>query len=157
MSTVWTWPDLGKIRLRQQTLYDESYFNGQRKDGYADYRGSEAVLKKEFATTVNWLRKHGTAGGDLLEIGCAYGYFLQEAAKHFNVRGVEVATDAVEYCQSRGLQVADESLATVMASRAARMDVVVMLDVIEHLDDLPGTFAGLRDSIRPAESDVDHW
>lgn len=130
-------------------LYDESYFDGRRKDGYADYRGSEAVLRDEFSRAVSWLRGHGLSSGDLLEIGCAYGYFLQEAAAYFNVRGIEVAADAVAHCRSQGLRVADESLASVMASRLHKLDAVVMLDVIEHLDDLPGTFRGLRDAVRP--------
>ena len=135
--------------FESKSLYDESYFNGERKDGYADYRGSENVLDKEFASAVCWLRKNGVSNGDLLEIGCAYGFFLKAATPYFNVQGIEVAADAVKFCQTRGLSVSDESLETVLTARTKKLDAVVMLDVIEHLDDLPGVFSSLRDAVRP--------
>ena len=58
--------------------YTDDYFSGGHADGYADYRGAEPVLRREFARTVDFIRRH-RAGGKLLDIGCAYGFFLQEA------------------------------------------------------------------------------
>src|SRR5690348_4084373 len=36
--------------------YTDDYFTGQHADGYADYRGTEAVLRREFARTVEFIR-----------------------------------------------------------------------------------------------------
>src|SRR5688500_16629863 len=63
--------------------YTGDYFSGGHADGYADYRGTEPVLRREFARTVDFIR-HYRAGGKLLDVGCAYGFFLQEARKHFD-------------------------------------------------------------------------
>jgi SAM-dependent methyltransferase len=74
----------------------------------------------------------GKTNGKLLEVGCAYGFFLDEARQSFDVSGIELAEDAVIACQARGLNVvrdADESFYT----HSGPFDLVVMLDVIEHL------------------------
>src|SRR3569832_1715332 len=46
--------------------YTENYFGGGHVDGYADYRGAEAVLRREFSNTVEFLRRF-RASGRLLE------------------------------------------------------------------------------------------
>ena len=84
--------------------YTEGYFAGGHADGYADYIGAEPVLRREFARTVDFIRRFRRAG-NLLEIGCAYGFFLQEAKRYFTVRGIELAADAAEYCRHQGLAV----------------------------------------------------
>ena len=42
----------------------------------------------------NQRQRAGVQHGQLLEVGCAYGYFLDEAARVFRVSGVEVAESA---------------------------------------------------------------
>lgn len=117
-----------------ETYYTEDYFNGGHSDGYSDYAGSESVLRSEFARVVDVLRQHRPAGGRLLEIGSAYGFFLKEAQPHFDVHGIELSKDAVAACHRAGLLnvhqgVADEDT----LKRIGPVDAVVMLDVIEHL------------------------
>src|SRR5690242_7076018 len=87
-----------------RTYYTEDYFSGARRDGYADYRGSEPVLRREFARTVDYIRGFRREGR-LLELGCAYGFFLEEARRFYDVRGIEIADGAVSFCQARGLSV----------------------------------------------------
>ena len=70
--------------------YTADYFSGKRADGYADYLGAEAILRREFAQTVKFIRKFRSSGR-LLEVGCAYGFFLQEAKRYFDVSGIELA------------------------------------------------------------------
>src|SRR5262249_42933072 len=73
--------------------YTDDYFSGGHADGYADYRGAEPVLRREFAGTVDFIRRHRDSGR-LLDVGCAYGFFLQEAKRAFDVSGIEIAADA---------------------------------------------------------------
>ena len=40
------------------SYYTGDYFAGGHADGYADYRGAEPVLRREFAHTVEFIRKH---------------------------------------------------------------------------------------------------
>src|ERR1700728_1938465 len=53
--------------LDVSTIYTPDYFQGARKDGYADYLGSEAILRKEFQSAVGSLRRSGRTSGRLLE------------------------------------------------------------------------------------------
>jgi SAM-dependent methyltransferase len=114
--------------------YTGGYFSGQHADGYADYLASEPVLRREFAHTVEFIRRY-RASGKLLDVGCAYGFFLQEAKRFFDVAGIELAEDAVAHCRRTGLNVLDGVADPTNLGRLGRMDVVVLLDVIEHLPD----------------------
>jgi SAM-dependent methyltransferase len=115
-----------------EEYYSKSYFSGDVDDGYADYIGSEEVLRLEFRRTVVHQLAHARSKGTLLEFGCAYGFFLLEAAPFFKrVEGIELCEDAVRFCQSRGLSVARGVVDA--ASLKGPYDAAVGLDVIEHI------------------------
>jgi SAM-dependent methyltransferase len=114
-------------------IYNEAYFQGGQADGYSDYIGSEDVLRGEFRAAVQDLRKAGCSSGKLLELGCAYGFFLAEAKAYFEVHGVEVSECAVRFCRTRGLDVERGTLTAEYVGRHTPFDAVVMLDVVEHL------------------------
>jgi SAM-dependent methyltransferase len=122
------------------TYYTGDYFSGGHADGYADYVGAEPVLRREFSRVVDFILRH-RPGGRLLEVGCAYGFFLQEARRTFEVIGIELAQDAAEHARKSGLQVisgiADEETLRPLGI----FDAIVLLDVIEHLPDPLGTLA----------------
>jgi SAM-dependent methyltransferase len=118
--------------------YTGGYFSGQHPDGYGDYLAAEPVLRREFAHTVDFIRRH-CAGGRLLELGCAYGFFLQEARRFFNVTGIELAEDAAAFARAAGLDVITGVADASTLARLGQKDVVVLLDVIEHLPDPQAT------------------
>lgn len=112
--------------------YTEDYFTGEHSDGYADYRGAEPVLRREFRRTVNFLRGL-RPGGRLLELGCAYGFFLAEARPFYDIVGIELAEDAAAHARAQGLPVIGGVADEATLAPLGQFDVVVMLDVIEHL------------------------
>jgi SAM-dependent methyltransferase len=126
-------------------IYDEGYFQGGRPDGYADYTSSEAVIRGEFRKVLSHLLRYGPVKGRLLELGCAYGFFLLEAQGHFKCTGVEISAAAAASCRSRGLEVSGEALDSAFVRDRGPYEVVVMLDVIEHLTDPAATLSQLRD------------
>jgi 2-polyprenyl-3-methyl-5-hydroxy-6-metoxy-1,4-benzoquinol methylase len=130
-------------------IYTEEYFQGEQADGYSDYVGSEHVLRAEFRTVVEDLRRAGASGGKLLELGCAYGFFLAEAKPYFEVHGIEVSDSAVRFCRSRGLDVEPGPLTAEYVHRRAPFDAVVMLDVIEHLTEPDEAVTLLRRALKP--------
>jgi SAM-dependent methyltransferase len=114
------------------SYYSQEYFSGGQPDGYADYLGAEPVLRRDFARVLAFLRQYRPRGR-LLEIGCAYGFFLQEARRHFDVSGIELAKDAAAYCRRSGLNVLQGGVDEDKFRRLGMMDVIILLDVIEHL------------------------
>jgi SAM-dependent methyltransferase len=128
--------------FKPESYYSEDYFSGGHADGYPNYADTASVLKREFAGTVAAIRSIGPASGRLLEVGCAYGYFLEEARPYYEVHGVELADAAVADCHRRGLgSVRQGQVTPELLDEIGALDVAVMLDVIEHL---PDPFAVLR-------------
>ena len=132
-------------------IYDDSYFNGGQVDGYADYPSSEKILHAEFRSVVKKLCSYftDTGGKKLLEIGSAYGYFLDEAVHHFESYGVEINTGGVRESRQRGLNVFEGEINDAILAKTGTLDVVVMLDVIEHLKDPLQTIQKLYNHMNP--------
>lgn len=124
------------------SIYSEEYFNGAQRDGYADYVGSEPVLRGEFRRLLQDLKRHGVHSGKLVEIGCAYGFLLSEAQSKFGTLGFEVCADAVASCHARGLHVECGPATDALMGASGPFDVAIMLDVIEHLEN-PGAVVKL--------------
>jgi len=129
--------------------YTDDYFSGGHADGYADYAAAEPVLRREFAATARFIRRF-RAGGRLLELGCAYGFFLDEAKRAgFDVHGVELAAAAAAAARARGLDVETGIADAAYLERIGQVDVVVLLDVIEHLEDPRATLAAALRHLDP--------
>jgi SAM-dependent methyltransferase len=136
------------VTFDPSAYYTKGYFSGAEADGYADYVGAEPVLRREFARTVDFIRRHRPTGR-LLEVGCAYGFFLQEAKQYFDVSGIELSNDAAAHCRRLGLPVATGIADPINLSPRSPYDVIVLLDVIEHLPQPHETLALLARHLAP--------
>lgn len=100
--------------------------------GYADYVGDRVVLRRNFERFIRRIRRHG-AGKRLFEIGCAHGFFLDLARRHWEVGGIDISPLAARYARDQlALDVVcgdflDHPIAP------SSVDVMVMWDTIEHL------------------------
>ncbi len=130
------------------SYYTTDYFSGEHADGYADYLGAEKVLRAEFAHAVAFLRRFRPSGR-LLELGCAYGFFLQEARGYFDVTGIELAEEAAGFARRSGLNVLSGIADAGTLRQVGRVDAVVLLDVIEHLPDPRATLAAAVEHLEP--------
>jgi SAM-dependent methyltransferase len=117
--------------LDAASLYVGDYFQGEE---YFDYPSDEAFFKKNFRTRLRRVRQR-QPGGRLLEIGAAYGFFLDLAQQYFEVVGYEVNPEAARYARAHfGLDVrTDDFLRATPADIGGPVDVIAMWDVIEHL------------------------
>lgn len=122
-------------------LYGESYFTGEE---YSDYESDKEILQYNFNKRVNDLKKYwsGIPVENVLEIGCAYGFFGELLIRNFpDVRytGIDVAHEALE----RGKEITgiplQEADYLLFPAPEKKYSDVFMWDVIEHLPD-PDSF-----------------
>ena len=118
--------------LDVHAVYDTDYFTGGE---YLDYQEDEVFFKKTFRDRLRQLLRR-RRDGRLLEIGAAYGFFLDLAREHFQVIGYEVNHAAARYArEALGVDVrTDDFLRSTVQGIDGPVDVTVMWDVIEHLE-----------------------
>lgn len=111
-------------------LYSPAYFQGEE---YLDYLSDKAILQRNFASRVADLAALKPAGR-LFEVGSAYGFFLELAARHWQVRGVDITPDGVRHAREvLGLD-ATESDFLALPDEPAAYDLICLWDTIEHLE-----------------------
>ncbi|MDP2883948.1 MAG: class I SAM-dependent methyltransferase [Ignavibacteria bacterium] len=109
-------------------LYRQSYFFG---DEYLNYLEDKPFLQENFSARLRTIRKFSDSG-NLFEIGCAYGFFLDLARHHWNSEGCDISAQACSYAQQQGLNaVCSEFLD--LSRTENHYDVVALWDTIEHL------------------------
>jgi 2-polyprenyl-3-methyl-5-hydroxy-6-metoxy-1,4-benzoquinol methylase len=131
------------------SMYDEYYFNGSPA-GYPAYEHDEPIHRARAREYLKDLAHHVPRPGHLMDVGCATGYFLDEArAAGWNVRGWEVSEWAAEHARQRfGLDVTVGSFPE--AGDVTRcVDVVTFLNVFEQLPNPRAAERALRRMVRP--------
>lgn len=131
-------------KVEQETVYDDHYFTaeGDWVEGVwpLSYVQAEPKVRREAAEVLDILPGRG---GRLLEIGCAGGFFLDEARKRgFDVFGIELnVTMAAHARTALGLNVIQGRIEDIERDCFLRnVDVIVLMDVLEHIPDPYGLF-----------------
>src|SRR5437870_9905131 len=117
----------------QEAYRQSSYYEGGAC-GYADtsYTAQESALRATFKRLLHNLAKRGLTGGDLLEVGCGYGYLLDEARSLFSRRvGTEFSAQGAEIARATGAEVLVGGIEQVSPER--KFDCIVAIQVIEHV------------------------
>ena len=116
-------------------LYSRGYYEGENDLTYRNYLTDPDTKGRHFGEQLDALvRDFQLRPGTLLEVGCAFGLFLDQARKRgWQVRGTERSTFSGEWARRElGLDV-DTTPDALAKIPAASQDLVVMWDVIEHL------------------------
>ncbi|MFN0135027.1 MAG: class I SAM-dependent methyltransferase, partial [Phycisphaerae bacterium] len=91
----------------------------------------------------------GAERGELLDLGCGTGIFLDEARRAgWRTSGYEVSDYGVAQAQARELDVAAMPIEGLQLS-PARFDCVTLWDVIEHVRDPGATIAAAAHGLKP--------
>lgn len=112
-------------------LYGHDYFHG---DEYHDYVAEKAITQKSFKLRMRKLDRFLDSGRHrrLLEIGSAYGFFLDLVKDRFSqTTGTDVSTEGVAFARAQGLDVRLGDLTKMHLDKS--YDVVCLWDTIEHL------------------------
>lgn len=85
----------------------------------------------------------------ILDVGCGTGANLQMLAQFGAAEGVDVSTEALDFCRARGLDKVKQGAAESLPFADASFDLVTGLDVVEHLDDDIAGLGEMRRVLRP--------
>lgn len=116
-------------------IYSEEYFVSQNpsKLGYDDYSTHAEGLKQVFSDHLAAIEKFVRPPASIIDIGCAFGYFLQVASlRGWKAEGVEVSPFASRAArENTGVPVYTGTLANA-GVQASSYDVATMWDMLEH-------------------------
>jgi len=122
-------------------LYGETYFKNDDSGtvGYHDYLADETNIRRTFNRRLDMLQEHiqPGQGRKLLDIGCATGFYIDEAAKRgWDVEGLDVSGFAVDYVQKvHGHKAYNTSVLDADFLEEGAYSMISMWDVIEHVPD----------------------
>ncbi|MEN6303054.1 MAG: class I SAM-dependent methyltransferase [Armatimonadia bacterium] len=123
-------------------------------DAYAaavdeDYLQEWPARRETFRRSLRQLHRYAQPPGDLLDVGCSTGFFLQVAQEAgWQAVGLEPSHWAVEQARAQGLEVREGDL-EANPPPPASFDVVTLWDVIEHVRDPLQTLQAAHAALRP--------
>jgi len=86
----------------------------------------------------------------ILDVGCGTGANLKMLAAHGRAEGVDISSQAVDFCRERGLDSVKLGAIEQLPYESGSFELVTALDVVEHLDD---DVAGLSEMRRVLDRD----
>lgn len=126
------YPRLSESAMRL-SYASADYFEGG-ETGYSDtgYSEQERALRATFKRLMQNLHRRGLTGGSLLEIGCGYGYLLDEAEEFFEQRvGTDYSPHAVQMASKKADEIYEGGVAQITSGE--KFDCAIATHVIEHV------------------------
>jgi SAM-dependent methyltransferase len=111
------------------------------EEWYWWHRGRRAVVR-------GLLARHAPRAARILDVGCGSGATTLSLRRFGSIVGVDLGPHALRLARARGLAVARASAARLPA-RPGAFDLVVALDVLEHLDDDVAAAREILAALRP--------
>lgn len=119
----------------EHEIYDELY---RREDRHWLFRGRRAIIRALLA------RADLGAHPRILDAGCGTGRNLIEYGALGEATGVDSSQRAVDYCRERGLDNVLLAPLERLPFEHGRFELIVLADVIEHVDDAAAVLRELR-------------
>lgn len=115
-----------------------------------EFRDDDMYALAKYRLTLRWLRRHAP-GGSLLNVGCGGGLFNQMAFEAgYAVCGLEPDADAFALAKDRAAdRHAVENIGLFDATETHAADIVVLHDVLEHIDAEGSAVDALHRLVRP--------
>lgn len=134
------------------SFYDNEYFNSDSKMGYQDYLGNERNHRRNARSILSIVdKKRDLEGLRVLDVGCAFGFLLDEAKKFrcCDVYGLELNHDACEYAKGvLSLKVFNGEVESSCFPKDF-FDVVFVIGTIEHLISPKDTLRAINMILKP--------
>lgn len=127
--------------------------------GCADIREWKKMMQPVVDKSADLIELQSKTGkGKLLDIGCAYGFFLKEMAlRGWQVQGIEISRTGRQYAKNRlNLEVYSEPLENLALPQKA-FDVVTLFYVIEHVLDPLALLKAVKRILKPGGLVLLRW
>jgi len=132
-----------------RSLYDEDYYRGTAEYSYIDERDSERYARHVWDARLGVIGRYA-AGGNFLDVGAAFGGFMNAASTRYSTYGIEPSEYSGNEARKRfgGDRVHVGTLEN-HPFESGFFSAITMIEVIEHLADPAGAvrecFRLLRD------------
>jgi 2-polyprenyl-3-methyl-5-hydroxy-6-metoxy-1,4-benzoquinol methylase len=118
----------------EKSIYEDYYEINFKKEDYAkgskfDYLSEIFIINEQRIDFIKKLR----SSGNILDIGCGSGLFLQTASgSGFDVYGIDVSNKALSFAREEfGLNVGNRSIEELSAE-GKKFDIITLWHVLEH-------------------------
>ena len=139
--------------MTEQQLQEKQrqrFYEWSKKEGWIEHPTHiETLLKPEQQKRIQWLKEHCSQEKDILDIGCSWGYILNEVQGRCgidkNPESVELGRRTFPHIQFeigdvlQGLNIPNKKFA-----------IVIMADLLEHLEWFNGVEKALIEGLRMA-------
>jgi SAM-dependent methyltransferase len=117
----------------RRALYSRTYFT-EGGAGYPDYVGDQTTHRRQARYYLRQFKRRGISTGRLLDVGCATGFFLDEARlQGWDVYGYDISDYAVQHARDvLGLPVVCDDFVDAEVQEGS-FDLVTLFNVFEHL------------------------
>lgn len=116
-------------------------------DGYRRDYDLAALTRIQYDAVIHSLEQYRSAG-KMLDLGCGSGHFLEVAmARGWEAHGTETSAEAVALCEAKGITMSSASLIPEHYPDNS-FDVVIMTELIEHVNNPREVLAGVRRLLR---------
>jgi 2-polyprenyl-3-methyl-5-hydroxy-6-metoxy-1,4-benzoquinol methylase len=124
--------------VNHKIYISDHYFERKKSPhstGYGDYLAAQSVYRSHFHKQLNKIRQN-LNGGRLLDIGCAFGFFLDEARKAgFITQGIDISPKAIKFAQKKLKLNILQGPFEKSNFTANQFDVITGFEIIEHVAD----------------------
>jgi trans-aconitate methyltransferase len=121
-------------------LKDSIYEDGRYLDRNPGWHAGDSARKADHI--IRMLERNGLSPASVCEIGCGAGEILNQLHARMpgevSFHGYEISPQAFEMCKGRAKERLSYSMADPFTDEGAYFDLVLAIDVLEHVDDYPG-------------------
>lgn len=120
-----------------QYYQSENYISHRNKANNLTNLLYKTVRQYTLRQKVNWLNQYSSHKGNLLDIGCGTGYFLQKANQNgWKTEGIEPNSLARKTAKKKGLKIFSD---LIKIKEGNKYQAITMFHVLEHIHDLRKT------------------
>lgn len=127
-------------------MADELYTQGSYLAKHPDWHAEDSPWKA--ARILEMLDSNKLQPDTICEVGCGAGEILRQLHDHLDygptLTGYEISPDAFELASTRSTDRLEFRLGDVVEDEAASFDLMLVIDVIEHLEDFHNFLRGLH-------------